>query len=26
VAEQNQAYQQEYAQSGTSAWSPYDGC
>jgi LysM repeat protein len=26
VAEQNQAYQQEYAQGGTSAWSPYDGC
>jgi len=26
VAEQNQAFQQEYAQSGTSAWSPYDGC
>ena len=26
VAEQNQAYQQEYAQSGGSAWSAYDGC
>jgi soluble lytic murein transglycosylase-like protein len=26
VAEQNQAYQQEYAQSGGAAWSPYDGC
>jgi resuscitation-promoting factor RpfC len=26
VAEQNQAFQQEYAQSGTSAWAPYDGC
>ena len=26
VAEQNQAFAQEYAQSGTSAWSPYDGC
>jgi resuscitation-promoting factor RpfC len=26
VAEQNQAFQQEYAQSGTSAWSAYDGC
>ena len=26
VAEQNQAFRQEYAQSGTSAWSPYDGC
>ena len=26
VAEQNQAFQQQYAQSGTSAWSPYDGC
>jgi hypothetical protein len=26
VAEQNQAFQQEYAQGGTSAWSPYDGC
>ena len=26
VAEQNQAFQQEYAQSGGSAWSPYDGC
>ena len=26
VAEQNQAFQQQYAQSGGSAWSPYDGC
>jgi hypothetical protein len=26
VAEQNQAFQQEYSQSGGSAWSPYDGC
>jgi LysM repeat protein len=26
VAEQNQAFSQEYAQSGTAAWSPYDGC
>lgn len=26
VAEQNQAFEQEYAQSGTSAWSAYDGC
>jgi resuscitation-promoting factor RpfC len=26
VAEQNQAFQQEYAQGGTSAWGPYDGC
>jgi LysM repeat protein len=26
VAEQNQAFQMEYAQSGTSAWSAYDGC
>ena len=26
VAEQNQAFAQEYAQSGTSAWAPYDGC
>jgi len=26
VSEQNQAFQQEYAQSGTSAWSSYDGC
>jgi hypothetical protein len=26
VAEQNQAFQQEYAQGGTGAWSPYDGC
>ena len=26
VAEQNQAFQQEYARSGTSAWGPYDGC
>jgi resuscitation-promoting factor RpfC len=26
VAEQNQAFQQEYTQSGSSAWSAYDGC
>jgi LysM repeat protein len=26
VAEQNQAFQQEYAQGGASAWAPYDGC
>ena len=26
VAEQNQAFQEQYAQSGTAAWSPYDGC
>jgi len=26
VAEQNQAFQQQYAQSGGSAWSAYDGC
>ena len=26
VAEQNQAFQQQYAQSGSAAWSPYDGC
>ena len=26
VAEQNQAFQQQYAQSGTAAWAPYDGC
>jgi hypothetical protein len=26
VAEQNQAFQQAYAQSGGAAWSPYDGC
>lgn len=26
VAEQNQAFAQEYAQSGTAAWAPYDGC
>jgi hypothetical protein len=26
VAEQNQAFQQEYAQAGTSPWHPYDGC
>jgi resuscitation-promoting factor RpfC len=26
VAEQNAAFAQEYAQSGTSAWGPYDGC
>ena len=26
VAEQNQAFQQQYAQSGGSAWPPSDGC
>jgi hypothetical protein len=26
VAEQNQAFQQQFAQSGTAAWAPYDGC
>ncbi|HEV3292720.1 MAG TPA: transglycosylase family protein [Streptosporangiaceae bacterium] len=26
VAEQNAAFQKEYAQSGTSAWSAFDGC
>lgn len=26
VAEQNSAFAKEYAQSGTSAWAPYDGC
>ena len=26
VAEQNAAFAQEYAQGGTSAWAPYDGC
>ncbi len=26
VAQQNAAFQKEYAQSGTSAWSAYDGC
>jgi resuscitation-promoting factor RpfC len=26
VAEQNQAFQQQYAQSGTAAWASYDGC
>jgi resuscitation-promoting factor RpfC len=26
VAEQNAAFQKEYAQSGGSAWSAYDGC
>jgi LysM repeat protein len=26
VAQQNQAFQQLYAQDGTSPWSPYDGC
>jgi soluble lytic murein transglycosylase-like protein len=26
VAEQNAAFQQQYAQSGGSAWSAYDGC
>jgi len=26
VAEQNQAFQQQFAQSGTAAWSPFDGC
>jgi hypothetical protein len=26
VAEQRQAFQQAYAESGTSPWRPYDGC
>jgi resuscitation-promoting factor RpfC len=26
VSEQNAAFAQEYAQSGTGAWAPYDGC
>ena len=26
VSEQNQAFQQEYAQGGAGAWAPYDGC
>lgn len=26
VAEQNAAFEKEYAESGTSAWSAYDGC
>ena len=26
VAMQNAAFEKEYAQSGTSAWAPYDGC
>ena len=26
VAEQNYAFAKEYAQSGTGAWAPYDGC
>src|SRR5215831_13733074 len=26
VADQNAAFAKEYAQSGSSAWSPYDGC
>jgi LysM repeat protein len=26
VSEQNAAFAKEYAQSGTGAWSPYDGC
>jgi resuscitation-promoting factor RpfC len=26
VAEQNAAFAKEYAESGTSAWGPYDGC
>jgi resuscitation-promoting factor RpfC len=26
VAEQNAAFQKEYAESGSSAWGPYDGC
>jgi resuscitation-promoting factor RpfC len=26
VAEQNAAFAKEYAQSGASAWGPYDGC
>lgn len=26
VSEQNAAFAKQYAQSGTSAWAPYDGC
>ena len=26
VAQQNQAFQQLYAQDGTSPWAAYDGC
>ena len=26
VAQQNQAFQQLYAQDGTAPWAPYDGC
>ena len=26
VSVQNAAYAKEYARSGSSAWSPYDGC
>ena len=26
VAQQTQAFQQLYAQDGTSPWAPYDGC
>ena len=26
VAEQNAAFAKEYAESGTGAWSAYDGC
>jgi hypothetical protein len=26
VAQQSQAFQQLYAQYGTSPWAPYDGC
>jgi resuscitation-promoting factor RpfC len=26
VSEQNAAFSQEYGQSGTGAWAPYDGC
>jgi hypothetical protein len=26
VAEQNQVFQNAYAQFGTSPWGPYDGC
>jgi Transglycosylase-like domain len=26
VAEQNQAFQHQYARSGAAAWAPFDGC
>jgi hypothetical protein len=26
VSEQNAAFSKQYAQSGASAWAPYDGC